>query len=209
MRGRALVLGLLLLGGMGCKPMLYPLARAFGGASEGELKLRRVAFERFKTVHATARVGVYPAVDPVVPEHPIFPRTIGVGANVLLREGWQGCVSHSEPPPVPSAPLPRNQMRYVENRANAYAAWVKASKPAEDYVIVVEVLGRPSGPFAGMHCYVIEASGQVVYWRLMNSHHFKDHPPQNPAEAVRTMLQRLVEDLKKPADQVWPPYGVG
>lgn len=209
MRCRAWVMGLLLVAGTGCKPMLYPLARAFGGASESEFKLRRAAFDRFKAVHATARVGVYPGVDPITPDHPIFPRTIGIGADWLRQEGWQGCITHREPPAVASTPMPRNQMRYVENRANAYAAWVKANKPAEDYVVIVEVLGRPSGPFAGMHCYVVEASGQVVYWRLMNSHHFKNRAPQNPPEAVRLMLRKLVEDLGKPADQVWPPYGVG
>jgi len=63
MKLRPILLTLLCLPAIqGCKPMLYPVARAFGGPSEGELKLRRAAFDRLKATRATAKILVYPAL---------------------------------------------------------------------------------------------------------------------------------------------------
>lgn len=209
MRSRALVMGLLVLGGVGCKPMLYPLARAFGSPSEGELKLRRAAFTRLKTTYATAQVRLYPVVDPMRPDHRFAQGLPDRGADMLRNHGWAGAQGVPARPEVAPLPLGHNQLRYQQTRAKAYSDWARTTKPAGDFLIIVEVLSGPDGKVGGIHAYVLEASGQVAYTRLWNSHHFGPQPPANGAEAFRLALRRLHEDLQLTPEQVHPPYGVG
>jgi hypothetical protein len=210
MKLRPLLLTLLVLpGSQGCKPMLYPVARAFGGPSEGELKLRRAAFDRLKAARASAKVLVYPALRPAHPEREAYPATADLAVELLQGCGWARCTAAPTPPPLPATPLMRNQLRYVQTRARAYSEWAKAARPEADFLVILEVLIRPEGGIVGVHCYVLEASGQVAYARQFNSHHFGAPSLELPANAVGFALRALSEDIQRPAEQVHPPYGVG
>jgi hypothetical protein len=210
MKLRPLLLTLLVLPVIqGCKPMLYPVARAFGGPSEGELQLRRAAFERLKAARSTARVLVHPAFRPAAANREAYPATAHLAAELLQGYGWTHCQAVRTPPPLPATPLMRNQLRYVQTRARAYSDWAKTSRPDADFLVILEVLVRPEGGIVGIHCYVLEATGQVAYARQFNSHHFGAQSIDLPANAVGFALRALSLDIQRPADQVHPPYGVG
>jgi hypothetical protein len=196
---------LLSLGLVGCKPLLYPVARAFGSPSEGELARCRRAFERLKARESASRVVVYPVSDP---RGRGLEGATEAAARTVEILGSTGCRSAAEVPPVPPLPLGSNQMRYVWNRAHAYEAWVRQARPAGDFFLFLEVMQAPSGEVMGCHIYVVDASGQIAYTRLMNSHHF-GNTLSGPTAACERLSRQLLLDLKKPANQVFPPYGVG
>lgn len=204
---RAACLVLLLLAAPGCKPMLYPLARAFGGAPESELKLRRAAFDRLKARQATARIRVAPVLDPRRDQPPASDTAAGLVAQ-LQADGWAGASALAAAPAVAPTPLGRNQLRYLQTRAGAYSAWVKAARPEGDYLVVVEVLSG-SGGIGGIQCYVLECSGQVAYLCLQNSHHFGAHRPADAQAAGQLALRLLARDLQRKPEEVYPPWGVG
>ena len=205
-----LLLPLLLLPAIqGCTAMVYPLARAFGSPSEGELKRCRAAFERLKAGRSTARIVVYPAADPVSMRQDAFPGTAALMEEQLRVKGWTNCTTAPAAPAVNPMPLGHNQLRYAWNRAHACGQWVRTAKPEGDFHLFVEILSSPSGNIIGIQCYVLDASGQVAYERLLNSHHFGTNPPQNPEAACQRILRGFLNNLERPADSIFPPYGVG
>jgi len=207
---RTLLLPLLLLAGIqACKPMMYPLARAFGSPSEGELKKCRAAFDRLKTGQATLRLKLYPALDPVGHRKSGYPGTTAVQADLLAAKAWSHCSAADALPGVAATPLGSNQMRYSWNRARDYGKWVASARPEGDFHVFTEILAGPSSGIIGIQMYVVDASGQVAYQRLMNSHHFGGTPPGDAETASRLILQVFLRDLERPSDQVFPPYGVG
>ena len=207
---RTLLLPLLLLAGIqACKPMMYPLARAFGSPSEGELKKCRAAFDRLKTGQATLRLKLYPALDPVGHRKSGYPGTTAVQADLLAAKAWSHCSAADALPGVAATPLGSNQMRYSWNRARAYGAWVASAHPEGDFHLFTEVLSHPSGAVIGIHLYVVDASGQLAFQRLMNSHHFGGNVPADPLAAALRILRIFMRDIDRPADEVFPPYGVG
>jgi len=103
----------------------------------------------------------------------------------------------------------RNQLRYVQTRARGYSDWAKSARPEADFLVILETLRTATGEIVGVHCYVLEGSGQVAYARQFNSHQFGAPSIDLPANAVGFALRALSEDIQRPADQVHPPYGVG
>jgi hypothetical protein len=206
MRAKVLLVLLgLTLPQVGCKPLLYPFARAFGSPSEGDLARCRTAFERFKSRGPTAQVLVHPATDPRGPGLLGSPEATARAVAVL---GFAGAQRVAEAAPVAPLALGANQMRYVWNRAHAYEAWVRQAHPTGDYALFLEVMQAPTGQVMGCHIYVVDATGQIAYTRLMNSHQFGNSLKDPTAACVR-LVRQLLLDLQKPADQVFPPYGVG
>jgi len=208
-RTSILLVAMLIAPAWGCKPMLYPVARAFGGPSEGELKRCRVTFERLQAGRGSLRLQVSPAVDPVGRWKAGYPDTVDAQVQQLRVTGWSGCIATATLPGVEPTPLGRNQMRYSWNRARAYGAWVAGSHPEGDFHLFTEVLTHPSGAIIGIHLYVVDASGQVAYQRLMNSHHFGGNTPADPRDAALRILWVFMRDIDRRADEVFPPYGVG
>lgn len=191
----------------GCKPLLYPLARAFGGAPESELKLRRAAFERLKSQRTTARILVAPVLDPRREQPPVAGSAASL-VEQMRANGWSGAAALAAAPAVAATPLGRNQLRYLQTRAGAYSEWAKAARPQGDFLVIVEVLSGSAG-IGGIHCYVLERSGQVAYLCLQNSHHFGADRPADAEAAGRLALRLLARDLERTAEEVYPPWGVG
>lgn len=209
MAPRPLLLFLLLLPfQQGCKPMLYPVALAFGSPTEGELAKRRVAFDHLKASCASARVLAYPLIDPSG-QAPALPDTATFMAELLRARGWEHSMAASVAPGVAPTPLLRNQLRFVQTRAEAYAAWAKTLRADADFLVVVEALPGRDGSIRGVHCFVLEASGQVAYMRFLNSHSFGPEAPQAIKAACRLAVRTLLKDLQRPTIEVHPPYGVG
>ena len=176
-----LPLALLLLPVMqGCKLMVYPCARAFGSPSESELKQCRAAFERLKAGRFTAQAVVYPAADPVGMRQDAYSGTAEVMAEQLLAKGWTNCLIATVAPQVKPLPLGHNQLRYAWNRAHAYSQWVRTARPVGDIHLFVEAMSPSEGKIIGIQCYVVDASGQVAYYRLLNSHFYGRNPPRTP-----------------------------
>lgn len=194
---------------LGCKAMLYPAARTFGSPSEGELKKCRLAFSRLKAELATARVVVFPACDPTG-RKPGWDGTMGAFmANLLKTKCGTRSSASDLPPSVAPAPYKGNQMRYLWNRARAYGDWLKQSKPQGDFFGFVEIAANARGEAMGLQFYLLDATGQIAYARLLNSHHFGGKPPVGPETACERMVEVFRSDLTKEPEQVFPPYGVG
>jgi hypothetical protein len=194
----------------GCGPMMYPLARAFGGPKESELEECRVAFTEMKA-------GV--AGGPVLVSTPIVVRQ-GRAAwdsqalQVLLDAVRNDvCASASEAPDsqaVPYEPMQRNQMRYAWERAHAYQEWVRTETEAEGFWLFTEILTDAEGStIHGGQMYMIDGSDRIAYVQFVNSHHF-DQAEVVGVEAFCQLLVRcLVSDLEGDAEDHFPPYYVG
>jgi len=193
----------------GCQLMMYPCARAFGSPSENELKHCRTAFEHLKEGRTTARTVIYPAVNPMEEQPIALPGTASFMAELLRTNGWSNCTIATKSPAVAGPPLGHNQLRYLWNRAHNYSQWVRDSQPVGDFHLFVEILSAPSGKIIGIHCYVVDGTGQIANVRLSNSHHFGDEPPQDSEAACQFILKFLLHSLESPAEKVFPRYGVG
>jgi len=203
------VIAVLLLLVQGCQLMMYPCARAFGSPSESELKQCRAAFEHLKEGRTTARTVVYPVVNPRQEQPMALAGTAAYVAEQLQAKGWTNCTIATNPPAVAGTPLGHNQLRYMWDRAHGYSQWVRDSQPAGDFHLFIEILSARSGEIIGIHCYVVDATGQIAYVRLSNSHHFGDQPPQDSEAACQFILKFLLHSLESPAEIVFPKYGVG
>ena len=211
MRYLALLAGLLMLGpSMGCKAMLYPMARAFGGPSEAELKHCRAAFNRMKVGFRTVPVVVFPAVVPMSPGGTPLAGSDTLLLGGLRKGGVAQALGAKVTPEVASSPLGHNQMRYAWDRARAYGAWVKRAHPEGEYLVFTEILQSKDGAIHGMMVYVTEGSGQIAYLSLWNSHHFaQGKAPRDVAAACDLIVTRLLAALNQEATVLFPPYGVG
>jgi len=170
----------------GCRPMMYPAARAFGGPKESELKRIRPAFAALKT---QARVGAVVVYRPLVVKtgQPSWDD----GAGTLLVEAMHQDLAPRatlapDAPDVPFEPMGHNQMRYLWKRARGYASWVGSRHPAGDYFVFTELLTDEKGErVLGAQCYIVDASGQIAqralfdladksfFSALRNHHRFK------------------------------------
>ena len=196
----------------GCEILLYPLARAFGSPSESELVLCRAAFARLQATFPTARRQVAPVWRPIMCDaavlEPCWRPDLAARLATAIG-GPDGRVSVlSVAPAVAPMPLPHNQLRYLWQRARAYAAWVQAAPPpSADYILCVELLGQDDFTYAVQVC-LLDARGQIAYCRLYNSHQF-GRPPIDCEEAVALIVRRLRADLAREPGQIFHPYGIG
>lgn len=197
--------------------LLYPLARAFGGPSEAELVKCRVAFVRLKADFPISQVLVQPAL---VRPGAALPDDRGSWradladdlVQALRAEGGVGAYRSVAVRPaiaaVGATPFGHNQLRYLWTRAAEYGRCVRASHPAGDYVLFFEVFGSRS-EVGAIQVYVFDASGQLAYCRLFNSHQFGPHLSRSGDAVVRLIAEHLLGDLRKAPEAVFPPYGVG
>ncbi|HVZ64061.1 MAG TPA: hypothetical protein VG936_05685 [Lacunisphaera sp.] len=207
----ALVVGGSLLSPLraGCEILLYPLARAFGAPPESELVRCRQAFQQLQAHLRESRVPVQP-VFCVGGGRAVWRRMTAVA---LAREASDQTradlvVPRNGAPAVPPTEFGHNQLRYLWTRAAVYTDWVKANPPAADYVWIAEIFGH-GGKVGAIQVYILDAGGQVAYCRLFNSHHFGSNLPLESDAAVQLIVRSFFEDLKKSAEQIFPPYGIG
>lgn len=206
----ALALGAAVLSPLkaGTEILLYPLARAFGSPSESELARCREAFRQLQSGLATGRVAVLPVLL-VDGSHREWRPDL---AEAIIREAALRSPAKFEGvavvPVVAPAQIGHNQLRYLWERADVYAAWVKSAPPAGDWVWVVEIWGH-NGKVGAIHVYLLDARGQVAYCRLYNSHQFGPNLPLQGDATIKLFVRRLFEDMQKTPEQVFPPYGVG
>ncbi len=197
--------------------LLYPLARAFGGPSEAELAKCRTAFARLKADFPSSRVLVQPALirpGAGLPDdrNSWRPHLADNLVQALRAEGGVGAYRsvevRSAVAAVGATPFGHNQLRYLWTRAAEYGRCVRESHPAGDYVLFFEIFGSRS-EVGAIQVFVFDASGQLAYCRLFNSHQFGPHLDRSGDAAVRLIAERLLGDLRKAPEEVFPPYGVG
>lgn len=207
---RIAIVALLGLPLMGCSLMVYPAARAFGGMKESELKKCRAAFAVMKEEIRTSTVMVYPLL--VVKGG--VPSWDAVGARqlsaILESENHLAASVAPQKPGVPFEPMKRNQLRYLNERTLAYAAWTRAQPRAGDYCWFSEIFMDAHGDQVyAIHIYVVDAEGAIPYARLANSHHFGPTPVREVSGALRFTVKRFFKDLAEDPLRIWPKYGVG
>jgi len=190
--------------------MIYPAARAFGGMKESELKKCRAAFAVMQEKIHTGTVVVYPAL--VVKGG--MPSWDAEGARrlsaILQSENSLAAAVAPQEPGVPFEPMKRNQLRYLNERALAYAAWTRAQPRTGDYCWFSEIFMDAQGnEVYAIQVYVVEAEGAIPYARLANSHHFGPTPLREVSGALRFMVKLFLNDLEKDPLHIWPKYGVG
>lgn len=206
----ALILGVVVLPQLRAgNILLYPLARAFGSPAEAELAKCRQAFQQMQSHLGESRVAVQPVLF-IDETHRTWRRNLAV---ILAREAGplttaELTVPRGGTPAVSPTELGHNQLRYLWERAAVYSDWVKADPPAADYVWIAEIWGH-GGKVGAIHFYVLDARGQIAYCRLYNSHQFGPNLPLQGDAAIKLIVRRLFEDLRKDPEQVFPPYGVG
>jgi hypothetical protein len=210
------ILAALLFGGVmlpslqaGNEVLLYPLARMFGSPSEAELVKCRLAFQQLQAHLSESRVAVQPVLF-IDETRRVWRRNLAVA---LAREAGprttaELTVPRGGAPAVAPTELGHNQLRYLGERAAVYSDWVRADHPAADYVWIAEIWGH-GGKVGAIHFFILDASGQIAYCRLYNSHQFGPDLPLEGDAAVRLLVQRFFEDLLKAPEKVFPPYGVG
>jgi hypothetical protein len=212
-----LVAGGLMLGTLeaGSEVLLYPLARAFGGPRESELVKCREGLRHFQADFATRPITVLPVLSR--PDYsPADQRAawsrdmaaaLAAAIHRMARPGMDPTLRlEAVAPAVPATKYGRNQMRYLWSRGAGYAKHVQSARPPGDFFMFTEIYA-PGEHVSRIQVYIVDGSGQLVYCRLFNSHHFGDHLPLDGA--YRLIARHLFEDLGKQPEEVFPPYGVG
>ncbi len=201
--------------GAGTEILLYPLARAFGSPRESELVKCREGFRRLQADFATRPITVLPVLTqpdyPVADQGPAWsPDMAAALATAIHRAAPRGAdpvlLLQTVAPAIPATKFGHNQMRYLWSRAGEYGRHIQIARPAGDYFLFTEIYAF-SEFVSGIQVYVVNESGQIVYCRLFNSHHFGDHLSLDGAYLL--IARHLFEDLGKQAEEVFPPYGVG
>lgn len=214
----ALLVGLLLLLPASARPeeagsiLLYPFARMFGSPSESELAKCRQAFQQWQARGSSCQVCVEPVLW-VTPHRAGPAHSYRVDqANALLSRLEKldrvKLVLALDPPKVAPDQLGRNQLRYTWKRAATYAEYTARLHPAESYVLFTEVWGAGAN-VAAIQIYLVDASGQIVYCRLFNSHHFGPNLPLKGPAWLDFLMPVLLRDMKRAPEALFPKYGVG
>jgi hypothetical protein len=195
----------------GCRQIIYPLARAFGSPPEAELARCRIAFEQYRTKLEASRVLVVPVY--FIPDLKNSDRQWRSDlAAALVRAAGPRTKARFEvavmAPQIKATHFGHNQMRYLWERSEAYATWIKATPPGADYVWCVEIFGF-NGKVVAIQLYAFEAKGQLAYCRLFNSHQFGDNLWLNDEASIQLVVNTLLEALRLEPEAVFPPYGVG
>ncbi|HNC24249.1 MAG TPA: hypothetical protein PLU52_08585 [Opitutaceae bacterium] len=192
----------------GCREVLYPLARAFGSPPEEDLAVCRVAFAELKKNLPASSVRVEPVQYAATRD---TRRWRYDWAEGLAREAHLRMPTRYEIAPIAPGVVPthfgRNQMRYLWERAVAYSNWLKSSPPGIDYIWCTEIFAQ-EGRVIAIQVFVYDAKGQLAYCRLFNSHHFGKTLNEGD-DALRLVVQTLLDDLKRDPEQIFPRYGVG
>jgi hypothetical protein len=199
------------VGSTGCEALLYPAARAFGGAKESELKVSRQAFADMKPGIRSGSIVVYDPIVATFQGNPSWDRNAATAAvEFLRREVNPSADLASENHDISFEPIGKNQLKYENQRARLYAEWVGQRHPPGDYLIFSEILTDSTGEtIVGGQIYIIDAAGRIAYSRHYNSHWF-DPAKMPDTEAFMTwMLNVLLKDLNRDPKEVYPPYGVG
>ncbi|MHC5006084.1 MAG: hypothetical protein ACYTGF_01865 [Planctomycetota bacterium] len=91
-----------------------------------------------------------------------------------------------------TGPWHRNQARMLRESAESFAAYVDENPIATDYALLGEYLfGREAA--GGIHCYVLDAEGTVVYVVLLNDHWepFAEVMPRTVDECTDVLINVL------------------
>ncbi len=222
MKGSRLIFRLVLIATLtvgalraGTEMLLYPLARAFGGPRESELVKCREGFRHFQADFTTRPITVLPvlsrpdysSVDQRSAWSPERAAALAAAIHRAARPGMDPTLRlEATEPGVPASDFGHNQMRYLWSRGARYSAHIQTVRPTGDYFLFTEIFAF--GEYvSGIQVYVLSESGQIVYCRLFNSHHFGDHLPVNGA--YRLIARRMFDDLGKQPEEIFPPYGIG
>ncbi len=192
----------------GTKILLYPAARAFGSPPESELERCRVAFTQMKANLDKSHVVVMPV---------LFAdqgrcQWRNDLADMEMREFAARTPAKLErslvEPNVAAPDLGHNQLRYLWKRITVYSDWIKATHPKGDYVLITEIFGG-EGKAGAIHIFLFDASGQVAFRRLLNSHQFGSNLSLVSEDIIKRIVNTFFNNLKLDAKKVFPPYGIG
>lgn len=191
----------------GTEILLYPFARAFGSPSEAELARCRNAWRQFQATLATQPVVAVPVLVAAGRSSEWRADVVQLLAGRISAAGALQVRAIAEPPAVEPLPMGSNQLRYAWKRAAQYAEWVKRMPAHPEYVLLVEVWAGPE-QIGGIHFFLVSPEGQVAYCRWFNSHQFGKLPFTGDAW-IEFAAGRFLRDLKRSAEELFPPYGVG
>ncbi len=192
--------------------LLYPFARMFGSPSESELAKCRQAFRQWQARPPSCLVCVQPVLW-VTPHRGGPTRSYRLDrANALVTRLEKldrvRLVLALDPPTVAPDPFERNQLRYTWKRAATYAKYTAQLHPAESYVLFTEVWGAGAN-VAAIQIYLVDASGQIVYCRLFNSHQFGPNLHLKGPTWLDFLVPVLLRDMEREPEELFPKYGVG
>jgi hypothetical protein len=200
-----------------CTPMcLYPLARAFGGPKESELKVIRESFSRMQRDLPSSKLAVYPSCLTSFEKHEWKPETPELMIDLFRDEHRIETHAVKTHPDVAFMPAGRNQMRFMWDRARAYAAWIRDAHPVPEgeYAMFTDFI-CPSDSncryVGGVHVYITDSMGNICYTTLINSKHeiYQKTQPDSLHDCCAMAVERFFVGLKKDAIELFPPYGVG
>jgi hypothetical protein len=201
-----------------CTPqvLLYPLARAFGGPKESDLKVLRENFSRMQQDLPTSKLAVYPSCLTNDVNHEWKPETPELMMNLFQGEHGIDMYAVKTHPNVAFLPLGRNMYRFMWDRARAYAAWVRDTHPVPEgeYAMFTDFI-CPSDSncsrVGGVHAYIIDSTGHICCTSLANSHHgiFHEIQADSLSDCCTMAVKIFLWNLKRDVMQKYPPYGVG
>jgi len=199
-----------------CKPLLYPLARLFGGPKESELKVMRENFIRLQKEISTSKMAVFPPCIINFHKHEWKPDVPKQLVQFMETEMKIEAYEISIEPEVDFIPLGRNQSRFRWDRARAYSAWVKKTQPvpAGDFIMFNDFICPPNSDcnsVLGVNIYVADFQGNISYTSVINSKHeiYKFIKPNSLKDCCIMVIKRFLEGLSMDVMDLYPPYGVG
>ncbi|MCA9784303.1 MAG: hypothetical protein KC518_12035 [Candidatus Cloacimonetes bacterium] len=208
---RWLLLLLLLSTSAECSVLLYPLARAFGGAKESELRVSREAFSLLKTEIKGSSILVF-TPQTSRGDSAANPDTLACQAAVafLQRELSPLARAEWEIPDIPFEPMGHNQLRHATRSDRLHARWVREHSLSGDRFVFIEILRNKAATMViGGQICIVDRAGRIAYSRHYNSHQFDPTVMTSTVRFTDWMLTRFLEDLTKDATEIFPPWGVG
>jgi len=196
--------------------LLYPLARAGGGPKESELKVFRENFSRMQRDLPSSKLVVYPSCLINFEKHEWKPET--PERMIALFRDKHGIEAYAVKtnPDVTFLPVGRNQMRFMWDRARAYAAWVRDAHqvPEAEYAMFTDFICPPDSNcirVGGVQVYIMDSRGNLCYTTLINSHHeiYQKIQPDSLDDCCNMAVKRFFLSLKQDVMEVFPLYGVG
>lgn len=200
-----------------CAPLiLYPLSRAFGGLKESELKVIRESFSRMQRDLLSSQLAIYPSCLTSFEKHEWKPETPEMIIDLFRDEHGIETYAVKTHPDVAFLPVGRNQIRFMWDRARAYAAWVRDTHPVPEgeYAMFTDFICPPDSNcryVGGVQVYITDSTGHICYTTLINSKHeiYQKTQPDSLDDCCAMVVKRFLLGFKHDVMQEFPPYGIG
>ncbi len=157
------------------------------------------ATKRFEANLGTISMTVFPA-SVRKPGERVFDATAATRIAAALREARIGEMVVATEEVSLANPGRMNQARMVREGAVDFGLWVKTHPIATRYALLPDYLMRGDGTPGGIHGYIVDAAGTVVFFTMQNSawDEWEKVQPKTVDDCTTVLIEALKKNLVVP-----------